>query len=354
VKGLITSGGRGTRLRPITHTRNKHLIPIANKPILHYALENLAEADIREVGIIVPKGEGEVPQAIGDGSRWGLHITYISQEAPLGLAHCVLVSEEFIAGEPFVFYLGDNMVVGGVRHFIEKFEKERSNCLLTIAVVKDPERFGVPEIRDGKILRIEEKPAEPKSPYAVAGIYLYDRCIFEAVKAIRPSARGELEISDAHQYLIDAGYRVDYSEITGWWKDTGKPSDLLEANALVLSGIQTRIAGEVDAASALTGQVIVEKGAKLIASRIRGPAIIGSGSLIEHSYIGPSTSIYTDCHVRHSEIEYSLILANCSILDVGARIEESIIGNGSRVVSAEGKPRTHRLTTGDQCILQIA
>ncbi len=360
MKGLIASGGRGTRLRPITHTRNKHLIPIANRPILHYALENMAEAGIREVAVIVPKGEEEVPVAIGDGKTWGLRITYLYQEAPLGLAHCVRLGEEFIGGEPFVFYLGDNMVLGGLRGFIKKFEKERCNCLLTIATVKDPERFGVPELRDGRIVSIEEKPAHPKSRYAVAGIYLYDSTIFEAVKAIKPSKRGELEISDAHQYLIEKGRRVSYSEISGWWKDTGKPSDLLEANALVLSAIKTRIDGKVDDKSVLSGHVIVEKGAKVINSRIRGPVAIGAGSVIENSYIGPSTSIYTGCRIKQSEIEFSLILADCRITDIGVRIEESIIGDGSQVLSARhggqagGKPRTHRLTIGDQCIVEIA
>ena len=360
MKGLIASGGRGTRLRPITHTRNKHLIPIANKPILHYALENMAEAHVREIAVIVPKGEREVPLAIGDGARWGLHITYIEQEAPLGLAHCVRIAEDFIGSEPFIFYLGDNMVLGGLRGFVEKFQKERCNCLLTIATVKDPERFGVPELRDGRIVSIEEKPAHPKSRYAVAGIYIYDSSIFQAVRAIKPSKRGELEISDAHQYLLDKGCRVSYAEISGWWKDTGKPADLLEANALVLSAIKTRIDGEVDDKSVLTGHVIVEHGAKVINSRIRGPVAIGADSVIENSYIGPSTSVYTGCRIKQSEIEFSLILADCCIADIGVRIEESIIGDGSQVLGgrhggqAGGKPRTHRLTIGDQCVLEIA
>jgi len=237
MKALITSGGRGTRLRPITHTQNKHLIPIANKPILHYAIEAVAEAGIKEIGIVYGAESDAVPRAIGDGSQWGVHITYIPQDAPLGLAHVVKISQDFIGDEPFIFYLGDNMVVGGVKRFIDRFQEDGANCHLTLAKVKDPSRFGVPELDGNRIVRIEEKPKHPKSQFAVAGIYIYDSSIFEAVNAIKPSARGELEISDAHQYLLDHGYKITYSEITGWWKDTGKPNDLLEANRLVLENL---------------------------------------------------------------------------------------------------------------------
>ncbi|RQW02870.1 glucose-1-phosphate thymidylyltransferase, partial [candidate division KSB1 bacterium] len=230
MKALITAGGKGTRLRPLTHTQNKHLLPIANKPILHYALEKMADAGISEVGILTNQEGREVRSALGSGDRWGLHITYIPQEAPLGLAHVVKISQQFIGDDPFIFYLGDNMVVGGLHKFIDAFEKEGSNCHLTLSRVKDPERFGVPELRDNRIVSIEEKPNKPKSEFAVTGIYLYDATIFEAVNNIQPSPRGELEISDAHQYLLDHGYSISYSEITGWWKDTGKPEDVLEAN----------------------------------------------------------------------------------------------------------------------------
>ena len=353
MKGLIASGGRGTRLRPITHTRNKHLIPIANKPILHYALENMAEAGIREVGIIVPQGEDEVPLAIGDGKRWGLRIAYIEQEAPLGLAHCVRIGESFIGKAPFLFYLGDNMVLGGLRGFIEKFEKEHCNCLLTIATVKDPERFGVLELRGGRIVNIEEKPARPKSRYAVAGIYLYDSTIFEAVKAIKPSRRGELEISDAHQYLLEHGRTVTYSEITGWWKDTGKPEDLLEANRLVLDNMESDIRGQVDAHSTVAGTLILGASAEIRNSVIRGPVIIGEGTIIENSYIGPFTSIYHNCRVRNSEIEFSIVLESCRILDVGLRIEGSLLGCEVVVQRCRAKPHTHRFYIGDQSIVEV-
>ncbi|MEJ2544423.1 MAG: sugar phosphate nucleotidyltransferase [Calditrichaceae bacterium] len=241
MKALITSGGRGTRLRPLTHTQNKHLIPIANKPILHYAIDYCVEAGITEIGIVYSSDSMAVPEAIGNGESWGVNITYIPQEAPLGLAHVVKISQDFIGDDSFVFYLGDNMVIGGLKHFIDAYEKSNSNCHLTLSKVKDPERFGVPVFKGDQIIGIEEKSKEPKSNFAVSGIYLYDSTIFEAVKNIKPSARGELEISDEHQYLIDAGYKISFSEITGWWEDTGKPYDLLEANRLSLDNMTTEI-----------------------------------------------------------------------------------------------------------------
>jgi len=353
LKALITAGGRGTRLRPITHTQNKHLIPIANKPILHYALEHVAAAGVREVGIIINADDTELPAAIGDGEKWGLCIRYIPQPAPLGLAHCVKISRDFIGDEPFVFYLGDNMVVGGIARFLEDFRQAGSNCHLTLARVKDPERFGVPEIRDGRIVSVEEKPKQPKSHYAVSGIYFYDSSIFQAVDHIEPSARGELEISDAHQYMLDRGLAVSYSEITGWWKDTGKPADLLEANRLVLDNMEGDIQGEVDEASDLAGAVIVQKGATVIASNVRGPAVIGENSVIRHSYVGPFTSIGADCEVRNSEVEFSIVSARCAILDVGVRIEGSLLGTEVQVLRAREKPRTHRFILGDQSMVEV-
>lgn len=354
MKALIASGGRGTRLRPITHTQNKHLIPIANKPILHYAIEAAVDAGIKEIGIVTNADSDEVPRAIGDGSRWGAKVTFIPQEEPLGLAHVVKISEPFIGKEKFVFYLGDNMVVGGIKRFIEEFERSGCNCFLTLAKVKDPERFGVPEIKQGKIVRIEEKPKEPRSEYAVAGIYMYDHHIFEAVKNITPSERGELEISDAHQYLIDKRYTIGYSEITGWWKDTGKPSDLLEANRLVLDNIESKISGDIDKKSVVAGKVIIEKGTKVINSVVRGPVIIGKDCVIENSYIGPFSSIGDNTVIRHSEVEYSIVLTECRILDVKIRIEGSLLGNDVEIVEANGKPHVHRFMIGDQSRVEVA
>jgi len=354
VKALIAGGGRGTRLRPITHTQNKHLIPIANKPILYYAIEAAVEAGITEIGIVYNADSLEVPNYVGDGSRWGIKITYIPQEKPGGLGQVVQLAEPFIQKESFIFYLGDNMVVGGVKRFVEDFERQNVNCLLTLSKVKDPERFGVPEIKDGKIVRVEEKPKVPKSQFAVAGIYVYDSHIFEAVKNLRPSNRGELEISDAHQYLIDKGYKVGYTEITGWWKDTGKPSDLLEANRLILDNITPINRGSVDAQSDVAGRVVIEEGARIINSKVRGPAIIGKGCVIENSYIGPFTSIGDRTEIRSSEVEYSIILRECKILSVGIRIESSILGNDVEVVEANGKPRVHRFMIGDQSRVEVA
>jgi glucose-1-phosphate thymidylyltransferase len=353
VKALIASGGRGTRLRPITHTQNKHLIPIANKPILHYAIEAVVEAGIREVAIVVNADSNEVPLAIGDGSRWGIAITYIPQQEPGGLAQVVALAEKFMGKDRFIFYLGDNMVVGGVKQFISEFEREGCDCHLTISKVKDPERFGVPELRNGKIVSIEEKPQKPKSSFAVAGIYMYNHRIFEAVKAIAPSARGELEISDAHQYLLDHGCTVGYSEITGWWKDTGKPTDLLEANRLILDNIVGELKGEIDDRSAVAGNVVLEKGARIINSVVRGPAIIGEGCLIEDAYVGPFSSIGNRTIIRKSEVEYSIILRDCKIDSVRIRVEGSILGNDVEIVEATGKPRVHRFMIGDQSRVEV-
>ncbi len=353
MKALITSGGRGTRLRPLTHTQNKHLIPIANKPILHYAIEYSVEAGIKEIGIVYGSESTAVPDAIGDGSQWGVEITYIPQDAPLGLAHVVKISEDFIKDDPFVFYLGDNMVVGGLKRFIEAFENSKSNCHLTLARVKDPERFGVPEIRNGQIVAIEEKPAQPKSDFAVSGIYIYDKTIFEAVNNIKPSARGELEISDAHQYLLDHKYKISYSEITGWWKDTGKPYDLLEANRLILDNITPKENGDIDEDSLVSGKVVIGEGTKIVNSVIRGPVIIGKNVIIENSYIGPFTSLDDNCYIKNSEVEFSIILKDCKILDVDIRIEHSLLGNDVEIVKAGTKPATHRFLIGDQSRVEL-
>lgn len=353
MKALITSGGRGTRLRPITHTKNKHLIPVANKPMLHYAIEAVREAGVTEIGIVHSADSDEVPRRIGDGSQWGVTITHIPQEAPLGLAHAIRIARPFIADEPFIFYLGDNMIVGGVHRFVEEFERLGSNCHLTLAAVRDPERFGVPELRDGRIIGIEEKPATPKSPFAVAGIYLYDQSIFEAADGIQPSARGELEISDAHQWLLDHGRTVTYSEITGWWKDTGKPIDLLEANRLVLEHLPGRLDGEVDEATTVSGNVIVEAGARVTQSVLRGPCIIGAGTRIEDSYIGPFTALGPNCQIRGSEIDYSIVLQGCQILDVGPRIEGSLLGDEVELVGATGRPRVNRFMLSDQSRAEV-
>ena len=347
MKALILSGGKGTRLRPITHTSAKQLVPIANKPILFYALEAMAEAKIQEVGVVVGETKREIQEAVGDGARWVLQVTYIEQEAPLGLAHAVKIAEAFLGDEPFVMYLGDNLVKDGIGSLVEEFMRLRPNSQILLARVRDPQRFGVAELRGGRVVSLEEKPAHPKSDLALVGVYMFDKTIFEAVHAIRPSVRGELEITDAIQYLIDKGYQVHPHVISGWWKDTGKLEDMLEANRIMLEAINSRVDGEVDEASQLIGKVVVEQGAKIVASTVRGPVIIGKRSRIINSYIGPFTSIYHDTLVQNSEIEHSIILDHSRLTDIGGRLEDSLIGKNVEVFRSDGKPRAYRLMLGD-------
>jgi glucose-1-phosphate thymidylyltransferase len=353
MKALITAGGHGTRLRPITHTQNKHLIPIANKLMLGYALEYAHDAGIEEVGIIINEEDKSIEEAFGNGDSYGLKITYIEQSAPLGLGHVVKIAEPFIGRDPFVFYLGDNILVGGIKKFVDEFQSNRSNCHLVLSKVPDPNRFGVAAVKDGKIVGIEEKPSDPKSNLAVTGIYIYDSHIFEAVNNIKPSARGELEISDAHQYLLEKGYSVTYSEITGWWKDTGKPSDLLEANRLVLDNIKDDRHGEIDAFSAVSGRVVIGKGSKIVDSNVRGPVIIGDNVVIDNAYIGPYTAIGNGCSILNSEIEYSILMNGCSIHNISRRIEASLLGSDVHLLRSKSKPVTHRFILGDQSRVEI-
>lgn len=359
MRALITAGGRGTRLRPLTHTSNKHLIPIANKPMIHYALEAVAAAGIRDVGVVLNPDTGEeIRRALEDGAAWKVAISYIVQEAPLGLAHVIRVAEKYLRGEPFVFFLGDNVVVGGIRQFVEQFQARGDHCHLVLARVRDPQRFGVAEVRGERVVGVVEKPLRPASDFAVTGIYVYDAPIFEAVHAIRPSRRGELEISDAHQYLLDHGFRVGFSEITGWWKDTGKPEDLLEANRFVLDQVLDTggpvIRGLVDKASDVAGKVVVEEGAQLIASQIRGPAIIGEGAVVEHSYIGPFTSLGQRCVIRNSELEYSIVFEDTQILDADVRIERSLLGREVLIRRGSSRPKTQKFILGDQSMIELS
>ena len=353
MKAVITAGGHGTRLRPITHTKNKHLIHIGNKPMLSYAIEYVQEAGISEIGIIINSGDQEIKDVFGDGTKMGLNITYIPQEVPLGLAHVVKISESFIGDENFIFYLGDNILVGGIGKFIEDFENNGSNCHLVLSKVKDPQRFGVPEIMKDQIVSIEEKPANPKSDYAITGIYLYDSSIFKAVNNIEPSARGELEISDAHQYLLDNGATVTFSEITGWWKDTGKASDLLEANRLVLDNHSPIISGNTDENSTIVGRVSIGEGSQVENSNIRGPVIIGKNVEIRDTYIGPYSSISDGCKIIGSEVEYSIIMDKTIIKNVNVRIEASLLGHSVEIRRSRSIPETHRFMIGDRSRIEL-
>ena len=347
MKALILAGGAGTRLRPITHTRAKQLVPVANKPILFYGLEAVAEAGIVEVGIIVGDTADEIRAAVGDGSRWGLRVVYIEQEAPLGLAHCVLIAKPFLGDDDFVMYLGDNLLREGVRDLVTQFARERAAARILLARVPDPQRFGVAELGlGGEVVRLVEKPVKPPSDLALVGVYLFDASIHEAVRAIRPSARGELEITDAIQWLIDRGHEVKSQVVTGWWIDTGQLEALLEGNRLILETVQPSIEGTVDAHSRVEGRVVIQPGAEVRASTIRGPAIIGEGTRVEESFVGPFTSIYYNCEIIRSEIEHSVVLEKSRIVDM-ARIEDSLVGKEVEVVRSRARPHAHRLMLGD-------
>jgi glucose-1-phosphate thymidylyltransferase len=349
LKGLILSGGKGTRLRPLTFTQAKQLVPVANKPVLFYGIEALRDAGIADVGIIVGDTRDEIRAACGDGSRWGVRITYIEQEAPLGLAHAVLTARGFLGHDTFVMYLGDNILKSGITSLVARFRESRPNSLILLTPVPDPKMFGVAELRaDGRVARLVEKPAEPKSDLALVGVYMFDEHIFEAAEAIKPSPRGELEITDAIQYLVDHGYEVQPHLVRGWWKDTGKIEDILEANRLILEGMAGKIEGDVDEASRINGNVVIEAGAVVRNSIIRGPAIIGAGTELRDAYVGPFTSIEPRCRIVGTEIEHSIVLEGSTIVDVGARIDESLIGREVRIYKCPPKPSAYRFMVGDK------
>jgi glucose-1-phosphate thymidylyltransferase len=352
MKALVLSGGAGTRLRPITHTSAKQLIPIANKPILFYGLESIRDAGISDVGIIVGETQAEIEAAVGDGGRWDLRVTYIRQEAPLGLAHAVLTAEGFLGGDDFVMYLGDNVIKGGIVGLVEEFGREKPDAMILLARVPEPQRFGVAELDGDRVVRLVEKPAVPPSDLALVGVYLFGRSIFEAAKSIRPSARGELEITDAIQALIDAGKSVRPHVIGGWWKDTGRLEDLLEANRIMLTDLVASNAGTVDASSEIAGPIVIEAGAEIVRSSIRGPAIIGAGTKIIDSFIGPYTAISGGCTIEDSEIEHSVIWEGSSIAGMH-RLEDSLIGREVVVDRSERKPKAYRMMLGDHSRVDV-
>jgi len=355
MKALVLSGGSGTRLRPITHTSAKQLVPVANKPVLFYGLEAIAAAGVTDVGIVVGDTAPAIEAAVGDGSRLGIKVTYIRQQAPLGLAHAVLVARDFLGDDDFVMYLGDNFIVGGITALVEEFTAERPAARIMLARVSDPRSFGVAELdpATGRVKSLEEKPREPKSDLALVGVYLFTPAIHEAVASLQPSWRGELEITEAIQWLLNHGRTVKSTTITGYWKDTGNVADMLEVNRLVLESLEPRIDGTVDDACEIIGRVVVEAGATVTGSRIVGPAVIGAGSTVTGSYVGPFTAIDADCSVADSEIEYSIVLSNASISGV-RRIEASLIGHYAEVTPASRVPRAHRLILGDHSKVQIS
>jgi len=354
MKALVLAGGRGTRLRPLTNTSAKQLFPVANKPVLFYGLEAIAEAGITQVGIVVGDTAQEIREAVGDGSAFGIDVTYIPQAAPLGLAHAVLIAREFLGEDDFVMYLGDNFVVGGITDLVDAFRADRPEAQILLTKVPNPTAFGVAELdASGQVTGLEEKPQQPKSELALVGVYLFTPAIHDAVRSIKPSPRGELEITDAVQWLIHAGREVRSTTISGYWKDTGNVTDMLEVNRSVLETLERRIDGTVDADSEIIGRVRIEPGAKVTGSRIVGPAVVGANTVITDSYVGPFTSIADDCRIEDSEIEYSILLRNCSVSGV-RRVEASLIGRNVEVTPAPRKPASHRFVLGDHSKVQIA
>ncbi|HET6262718.1 MAG TPA: glucose-1-phosphate thymidylyltransferase [Chloroflexia bacterium] len=348
MKGLILSGGKGTRLRPLTYTSAKQLVPVANKPVLFYTIEDLVAAGITDIGIVVGTTAPEIRAAVGTGARWNAHVTYLDQPDPLGLAHAVVVAEEFIGGEPFVMYLGDNMLEDRVAPFVQEVRDSQWDAQVLLKRVRKPEAYGVAELSDdGRVKRLVEKPREFVSDLALVGIYMFNHHIFEAVHNIKPSWRNELEITDAIQYLLDHGHHVHPRVLDGWWIDTGKLEDMLEVNHLVLDKLAPSIEGFVDADSQIKGKVVIEHGAEIINSNVRGPAIIGKGTRIVNSYIGPYTAINYGCTITNSEIEHSIILENSQIIDLPGRLEDSLIGRNVEISRSPIKPKAYKMLLGD-------
>jgi glucose-1-phosphate thymidylyltransferase len=353
LKGLILSGGKGTRLRPITHTSAKQLVPVANKPVLFYGIESLVAAGVAEIGIIIaPETGGEIRAAAGDGSRFGCSITYIEQDAPSGLAHAVLTAEPFLGDSPFVMYLGDNLLRDGITALVDEFRSGAPDAMILLTPVDDPQNYGVAELDGDKVARLVEKPKEPRSDLALVGVYMFTPAIFDAARAIEPSWRDELEITDAIQWLIDRGLRVDPHTVRGWWKDTGQVQDMLDANRLILDDLAERVDGElVD--SRVEGRVVIEPGVMLERATVRGPAIVGAGSRIVDAYIGPYSAIGEDVTIERAEIEYSIVLAGSSVRDLEGRLEASLIGRNVAIARSPALPKAYRFVVGDNAEIAI-
>lgn len=350
MKGLILSGGKGTRLRPLTYTSAKQLVPVANKPVLFFGIESIVAAGITDIGIIVGDTKDEIREAVGDGSQFGATVTYIEQDAPRGLAHAVMIAEDFIGDDSFVMYLGDNLIAGGIASLVTEFQDLKCNAQILLAEVPNPQQFGVAELTaDGeKIERLTEKPKEPKSNLALVGVYMFDKNIFDSVKNIEPSARGELEITDAIQDLIDRDLSVHPHKVRGWWKDTGKLEDMLEANRIVLESYDLkRLHGQHGDGTTLEGRIGLGKDVQLINSVIRGPAVIGDGARIENAFVGPYSAIGDGCVIADSEIENSIVLSNSEIRDIPVRIDGSLVGKNARIVKSPAKPKAYRFMLGD-------
>jgi glucose-1-phosphate thymidylyltransferase len=359
LKGLILSGGKGTRLRPITHTSAKQLVPVANKPVLFYGIEAMAQAGIERVGIVIaPETGPEIEAAAGDGSRFGVEIEYILQDEPFGLAHAVLTAEPFLGEDPFVMYLGDNLLQGGIVDLVSAFREHGPDALILLTPVPDPENYGVAELAAaaagevGRVVRLVEKPEEPATDLALVGVYMFTAAIHEASRAIEPSARGELEITDAIQHLVDRGMRVEPHVVQGWWKDTGRLEDMLEANRLILDNLTGRVEGELVDCN-LDGRVVVEAGARLERTTVRGPAIIGARARLRDCYVGPYTAVAEDCEIEGAEVEHSILLAGSCVRNLDGRMESSLLGRNVTVRRSDGQPRAYRFMVGDNSDIVI-
>ena len=353
MKGLILSGGKGTRLRPITHTSAKQLVPVANRPVLFYGIQAMADAGIEEVGIIIaPETGDEIREVAGDGSQFGVRITYVEQAEPAGLAHAVLTAEPFLGDDSFVMYLGDNLLQGGIGELVAAFEANRPDALILLTPVPDPEHFGVAELDGDRVVALAEKPPDPKTNLALVGVYMFTSGIHAAARAIQPSPRGELEITDAIQHLVDTGMRVEPHIVRGWWKDTGRLDDMLEANRLILDVIETRVDGELVDAT-VDGRVVVEAGAVLTRATVRGPAVIGAGARLTDCYVGPYSAIGEGCVIERAEVEHSILLAGASVKDLDGRMESSLLGRNVAISRSQGQPKAYRFMVGDQSEISI-
>ncbi|MBI5033976.1 MAG: glucose-1-phosphate thymidylyltransferase [Chloroflexi bacterium] len=349
MKGLILSGGKGTRLRPLTYTGAKQLVPVANKPVLFYAIEDLVDAGVQAIGIVIsPETGDQVKAAVGDGSRFGARVDYILQDAPRGIAHGIKIAQDFVGKDKFVLFLGDNFIRDGIVPQVAAFRDNSMHAQIILYKMDDPSSMGVAVLDDaGCVTKLVEKPKQFISPYAVIGIYMFDHHVFDAVNSIKPSKRGELEITDTIQYLIDQKLSVRAHLIQGAWIDTGKVQDILEANRLVLDVVESKNEGQVDAESRIEGRVVLEKGAVVVNSTVRGPAIIGEGTRIENAFVGPYTSIYYSCTIQNCEIENSVVLENSKICCLSKRIADSLIGRNTDISRAEGRTQTLKMVVGD-------
>jgi len=353
LRGLIPSGGAGTRLRPITHTSAKQLVPVANKPVLFYGIEALVDAGIEDIGIIIaPETGDEIRDAVGDGSGFGARVTYVLQDEPRGLAHALLTAEEYLEDGPFVMYLGDNLLRNGITDLVERFRSSEPDALILLTKVSDPQHYGVAELAGERVVRLVEKPKDPPSDMALVGVYMFGPSIFEAAKRIEPSWRDELEITDAIQTLIDGGSRVESHTVSGWWKDTGQLADILEANRLVLDDIERKIEGELTEAN-IEGKVAIGPGAVIERSTVRGPAIIGEGATVRDAYVGPYTSIDREVVIERCEVEHSILLQGARIADLEARVEASLLGRNVNLARGDGVPKTLRMIVGDNSEIHI-